>query len=100
MTYSMLAWQIALALLFSLSLQAAVKLPSVFSEHMVLQTGQAAPIWGWADAGEEVKVSLAGQSMTTKAGVDGKWMVKLADLKTAATGQTMTVKGTNTITIS
>ena len=33
---------------------AAVRLPSVIGDNMVLQRGQPAPIWGWADKGEQV----------------------------------------------
>ena len=37
-------------------------LPAVISDHMVLQQGVEAPVWGWADAGEAVTVSFAGQT--------------------------------------
>ncbi|SVC21850.1 uncharacterized protein METZ01_LOCUS274704, partial [marine metagenome] len=47
------------------AVQAEVKLPSVFGDHMVLQQGQRLPIWGWAEPGESVTVSVAGQSHTT-----------------------------------
>ncbi len=79
-------------------LSAAVRLPSLFSDHMVLQRDGAVPVWGWADPGEAVTVSIAGQKQSAKAGADGKWSIKLEKL--AATGpQTMTVKGSNEITI-
>ncbi len=51
---------------------ADVRLPAVISDHMVLQQDAAAPIWGWADNGEEVTITIAGQSKSTKAGADGK----------------------------
>jgi sialate O-acetylesterase len=44
------------------SLQADVKLASVFTDNMVLQRGKPVAVWGTADAGEEVSVSFAGQS--------------------------------------
>ena len=56
---------------------AAVKLPAVIGDNMVLQRGQPVPIWGWADKGEEVTVTVAGQTLTTKAGDDGRWKVVL-----------------------
>ena len=77
---------------------AAVKLPALFSEHAVLQRGMPVPIWGTADAGEEVTVSFAGQTQTTKAGADGKWKVTLQPLK-EADSLDLTVKGTNTLTV-
>jgi sialate O-acetylesterase len=57
--------------------QAAVKLPSIFTDHMVLQRDKAVPVWGKAAPGEEVTVEFAGQKKTTKADAGGKWMVKL-----------------------
>ena len=48
--------------------RADVKLPAIFSDHMVLQRGAVAPVWGWADTGEKVTVQFAGQSKTATAG--------------------------------
>ncbi len=87
----------ALSLLFSLTLQAEVKLPSIFGSHMVLQRDHANPIWGWAEPGEKVTVSIAGQSQMVTTGKDGAWRVKLQPLKVNAKGQTLTIKGSNTI---
>lgn len=78
---------------------ADVKLPALFSDHAVLQRETSVPVWGWAGKGEEVTVSIAGQSQTTKAGDDGKWRVELKDLK-ADSPQTLTVKGSNTLTVN
>jgi len=78
----------------------AVKLPAVIGDNMVFQRDMPVPIWGWADKGEEVTVSVAGQTLSTKAGDDGRWKVVLAKFNV---GQplTMTVKGSsgNTITV-
>ncbi len=54
------------------SLQAEVKLPKVFTPHMVLQRGMAVPIWGTASAGEKVTVKFRDQSKTVEAEADGK----------------------------
>src|ERR1041384_3397041 len=78
--------------------RADVKFPAIFSDHLVLQRDATLPVWGWADPGEQVTVSVAGQSKSTKAGADGKWMVKLSRLK-AGEVTTLEVKGKNTITI-
>ena len=83
----------------SLSARANVKLPAVFSEHMVVQADAPVTVWGWADTGEAVSVSIAGQSQTTTTGADGKWMVKLAKLKPSGEPQTLTVKGKNSLTV-
>lgn len=79
-----------LAFLAALSTgHAAVKLPSIFTDHMVLQRDKAVPVWGKADPGEEVVVEFAGQKKTAKAGADGKWLVKLDPLKASAEPQVL-----------
>ena len=70
---------------------AAVKLPRIFGNHMVLQRGTPVSVWGWADAGQKVTVSFAGQAKIAEAGADGKWMVKLDALQASAKPATMTV---------
>ena len=57
-----------------------LRLPAIFSDHMVLQRDVPVPVWGWAMADEDVTVSIAGQSATAKAGADGKWKVSLKPL--------------------
>ena len=76
----------ALALVLSAGLvhaapRAELKLISIFSDNMVLQSDIVAPVWGTAEAGQEVTVSIAGQKKSAKAGADGKWIVKLDPLK-------------------
>ena len=56
------------------------------------------PVWGTADPGETVKVTLNGQTRSTKAGPGGKWMVHLRKLKAGGPYE-MQVKGKNSITI-
>jgi sialate O-acetylesterase len=82
----------------SLSAHAAVRLPAIFSDRLVLQQDTAVPVWGWADPGEEVTVSVAEASGKTKADAAGKWMVKLSGLK-AGGPHTLTIAGPNTIAI-
>lgn len=80
--------------------RADVKLPAIISDHMVLQSSTAVPIWGWADPDEEVTVTLAGQSKTAKASAAGKWMVKLDSLQPNAAPQALSVRGKNTLTVN
>jgi len=49
----------------------------LFSDHMVLQRRVQAPIWGWAEPGEQIVVSLAHQMALAKADASGRWEVKL-----------------------
>ena len=94
-----------LLLLLSVTASADVKLPAIFGSSMVLQRDKPIAIWGWADKGEEVTVTL-GETNTAKAtaDADGKWMVKLAASKATAvadgSGLMLTVKGKNTITLT
>ena len=62
---------VTLSLLVGLTLQAEVKLPSIFGSYMVLQRDHANPVWGWAAPGEKVTVSLGSQSHRATAGKDG-----------------------------
>jgi sialate O-acetylesterase len=61
---------------------AKLKLPAMFTNHAVLQRDMPVPVWGWADPGDEITVSIKdGQSKTTKADDAGKWRVTLDPLK-------------------
>ncbi len=82
------------------ALRADVKPAALFSNHMVLQQGMSVPVWGWADRGEKVTVSIAGQTQTATAGPDKKWMVHLENLKPSSDPIEMTIAGKNTIKIT
>ena len=76
---------VSLALFWAcLSSNADVKLPNVLNSNMVLQRDMPVPIWGWADKGEKVTVSFAGQKKSATVGKNGEWMVKLDKLKANA----------------
>jgi len=76
---------------------AEIRMPAVFGDNMVLQRDLPVPVWGTAEAGEEVTVGFADQRLTATADDRGSWMVTLKPLKTSKTEQTMTVRGSNTI---
>jgi sialate O-acetylesterase len=78
---------------------ADVRLPSVFTDHMVLQRDKPVPVRGWADPDESVTVTFSGQNVNTKADAAGHWQVLLQPLPANARPQVMTVKGHNTLTI-
>ncbi len=63
---------------------AEVRLPAFFADKMVLQRDRPVPVWGWADAGEEVSVAFAGQTKATQADEKGKWSVKLDPMPASA----------------
>ena len=78
---------------------ADVRLPKVIGSHMVLHQGQELPVWGWAEPGERVTVTLGGKQAEAVAAAGGKWMLKLPAME-AGGPHTMTVKGRNTLTLT
>jgi len=67
-------------IVFLIPIQAQVKLPAIFNDHMVLQQNFAAPIWGWAAPGTEITVSGNWSRMpATKVIADqnGQWSTKI-----------------------
>lgn len=75
--------------------RAEVRLPGVFSDHMVLQQDLRLPVWGWADEGERVAVTFRGRTVSTTA-KDGQWMVRLSRQK-AGGPFNLVVEGNNRI---
>jgi sialate O-acetylesterase len=90
---------VVLLLFFAVPAGAEVRLPAVFSEHMVLQQKQPIRVWGWADAKEAVSVTLAGNTTQTKADEAGRWQVELPPLVASKVATTLSVKGNNTIEV-
>lgn len=89
---------LSILMFMQISLFSAVRLPSLFSDHMVIQREKEVSVWGWADENESVTVSFNGQSVSTVAR-NGKWRVHLKPMRTQKVPQTMTVKAQNTIEI-
>ena len=86
------------AALFATAAQAAVRLPALIGDNMVLQAEAKTNVWGWADPQEKVTVTFADKKGGATAGADGKWSVRLADLKSGTTGD-LTIAGSNAITL-
>jgi sialate O-acetylesterase len=77
---------------------AAPALPTLFTDHMVLQRGRQIHVWGKADAAEKVTVSLAGHAATTIADAHHRWSVLLPSMP-AGGPFTLTVQGNKQIVI-
>ncbi len=77
--------------------QADVKLPAILDSHMVLQREKPVRIWGWADAGEMVTVSLGENEATATADRDGNWSVTLPAMTADGKTYSISVTGKNTI---
>jgi sialate O-acetylesterase len=75
----------------ALSVRAAVSLPAIFADHMVLQRDARVPVWGTADAGAVVTVEFAGQKKSTAAAADGRWRIDLEPLAVSATPRELLV---------
>jgi len=88
---------LSILLLQGASAFADVRMPAIFGSQMVLQRGMPVPVWGWADAGEEVTVTFQEQKKTTKADAEGKWSVKLDSLNPGLPVP-LVVKGKNQLT--
>ena len=75
---------------------ADVRLPQIFGDHMVLQRGIKLPVWGWAEAGEKLTLTLKGKDLNVNvestADGGGKWKLELPVLK-AGGPYVMTVTG-------
>lgn len=75
------------------------RLPSLLSDHLVLQRDQPVHLWGWADPEERIVVRLAGARATTTAGTNGSWSVALPAM--AAGGPySLTVAGKTTVVVN
>lgn len=82
-----------ISLVSALCASAKVSLPGLFADGMVLQRGQAIPVWGWAGPGERFTVRLGRHRVEAVAGADGRWRVDLPRMK-AGGPYTLTVGDT------
>ena len=85
---------------------ADVTLPAAFTDHMVLQRGVRARVFGSAQVNEQVEVTLADdkgavlRSARTRAGQGGRWSVDFEPLAASAEPMTLRVKGANEIVVN
>ena len=79
---------------------AEVTLPSLFSDHAVLQRDMPIPVWGRSSGNEKVTVYFAEQSKSTTASADGYWIVYLDNLPASDSPRNMVITGENVITLT
>jgi sialate O-acetylesterase len=79
--------------------RAAIRLPALVGDHMVLQRDKPINVWGFAKPAEAVTISFVGKSYTTTTGSNGKWLIKMPALKAGGPYQ-MVLTGENTITLN
>lgn len=93
------AWITLCLFLVAPAAHADVRLSTIFGDHMVLQRDTVVRIWGTADAGEAVNVTLGDQSSATMTGTNGKWEVDFPPMP-AGGPFALKVVGKNTIAIN
>lgn len=77
---------------------ADVRLPRLFTDGAVLQRHVPVRVWGFADPGEKVRVSLRSQTAETVADLIGRWEVHLRPLE-AGGPDVLEVAGKNTVSV-
>jgi sialate O-acetylesterase len=98
-TFVQLAFGILLLSSVPAAVLANVSLPTILSDHAVLQKTSKVPIWGKADPGEKVTVHLGDSKEQTRTPASGKWRVNL-DLHDKAQGpHELVVEGKNKIVV-
>ena len=75
----------------SASVNAELKVHSVFGDNMVMQRGKQIQVWGQTEPGQDVTVQFANQKISTTAKPDGKWTLTLNSMAANANPQTMKV---------
>jgi sialate O-acetylesterase len=88
----------AAAILTALPATAEVRLPKIFTDNMMLQRDLPVRVWGWADPGETVSVTLVGTTAATQADSKGQWSLEVPAIK-AGENLDLTVKGNNSLTL-
>jgi sialate O-acetylesterase len=78
------------------STQADIRLPNVFTSHMVVQQDKPIVIWGWAAPHEKVTIQIAGEKGEATANEKGEWKATLPALK-AGGPHTLKVSGSSEV---
>lgn len=81
---------------FEQDARAEVRLPKVFSNHMVMQQEKPLVVWGWASPNETVKVQLGSATAETQANRNGEWKVTISAMK-AGGPYTLIVSGSDKV---
>jgi sialate O-acetylesterase len=84
-------------LLLSIQASADVAIPGFFTPGMVFQQNAKIPVWGVADPGELVQVSLGDKQIRTKADAKGAWRVEFPPMPATDKPMTLAIGGRNGI---
>lgn len=93
--------RLAAVLLFGAAdLQAGVRLGTPFQNHAVLQRDRPLPVWGWADPGERVRVTLGDTApVETTTDAAGRWRVDLPARAASATPVELVAEGLTRVVV-
>ncbi len=87
---------VMMAILLPANSYAQLFMGTPFSDHMVMQRDIPVPVWGWATPGQQVTVSMAGNTQTAKADATGRWQVSLPAMR-AGGPHDMLIKGADEV---
>ncbi len=90
---------LAVSLLPAARASAGVRLPAVFSSHMVIQRDKPVVVWGWATAGETVTAQVNAATTTAVANDKGEWRLSLPAMQSGGPAVTLTVSASNKIVL-
>ena len=76
-----------------------VTMPDVLGSNMVLQRNMEVPVWGTADPGEKVSVTVNGVNASAETGSDGRWKLRLKKMQ-AGGPYDMVIEGKNEIVLT
>ncbi|MCF6269794.1 MAG: sialate O-acetylesterase [Melioribacteraceae bacterium] len=82
------------------AIEAAIRLPNIISNQMVIQQNSNVNIWGWANVGEVINVrgSWQEEAVSTITDKQGKWIVTLISPKAGGSYE-IVIEGENKIVI-
>jgi sialate O-acetylesterase len=74
-------------------------MPAFFSDHMVLQQGQKIAVWGWAEPGEQVRVTLGQARASAVADRNGRWILHLGPQRPGGPHELVATGSKSSVTI-
>lgn len=77
---------------------AAIELPHLITEGMVVQRGEPIPVWGWAKANSEITLTFAGQKQIARTNNKGVWETSFTALS-AGGPYTLEVTGDDSVKV-
>lgn len=79
--------------------RAEVRLPAIFSDHMVLQRDRPLPVWGWGEPGEKVRVAFGRETSEAIVSEGGRWECTLGPQGVSREGRDLIVSASNELRI-